>query len=170
MEQIEHEVYLSLGSNLGNREDNLRKAISSIASSYQVDAISSIYNSPPYEMQAESDFLNLCLKIKTKAPSEKLLSDFQQIETSMGRIRIASNSYQSRVIDIDIIFYGTLIIESTTLQIPHAEYPKRKFVLIPLLEIAPDLIDPRNNQSVKQILENCSDPSNLSSYPENIHL
>jgi len=156
---------LSLGSNLGNREENLKTALGVINSRCgNVQRISRIYETPPWGFEADQQFLNLCAAVETNLNPKELLSVFLEIEKEMGRIRQNSDSYTSRPIDIDIISFGERIVETDVLSIPHPRMEMRKFVLLPLQEIAPDFHHPKTAKTIQQIIADCQDVTTVKLY------
>ena len=129
--------YLSLGSNLGNKEDNLTKAVSLISEKVgKVVRRSSFYYSEPWGFQSENSFVNLCIAVETSLAPLDLLHTTQLIERTMGRTRKSKDGlYHDRIIDIDILLYGDQHISLPELQIPHPLMRRRDFVMIPLREI-----------------------------------
>lgn len=151
-------AYLSLGSNLGDREKYLELAEKEIGISSEIRLIarSRIYESEALGMPGNSGrFLNRCLEIKTSLKAPDLLLYLQKIEKGLGRLE--KGGYQPRTIDIDILLYGETITDLPALQIPHQRISERKFVLIPLLEINPALKDPISQKSYREILEKIKD-------------
>ena len=149
-------VYLSIGSNKGNRSVLINKAIDEIEKKIGVIiSRSSIYQSKSWGFDS-NDFYNLCLLIHTDIMPKSLLINLKKIEKSMGREDI-DGSYSDRFIDIDILFYGNIIIDSEDLKIPHPKIEIRKFVLVPMLEIADDYVHPILNKSIKELDNDCSD-------------
>lgn len=147
--EISNTVYFSLGSNLGNRLSNLENALVQIKKSIgAIISCSSVYSTEAIGFETDADFLNICVKCETKHNPEEVLNKIGIIENELGRIRNTTVRYSSRIIDIDIIFFNNLIIKGEMLQIPHYEYQNRLFVLLPLIEICPELRDPRNNQLI----------------------
>ena len=132
-----HQVYLGLGSNLGNKEENLRKAISMI--NEQIGTVvrqSALYVSEPWGFESENDFVNAVICCQTTLTPHQLLRATQRIERQMGRKRKSQDGvYHDRVIDIDILLYDDLTIDTPTLKIPHPLMQQRDFVMIPLEEI-----------------------------------
>lgn len=130
-------TYLSLGSNLGNKEDNLTKAVSLISEKVgKVVRRSSFYYSEPWGFQSENSFVNLCIAVETSLAPLDLLHSTQLIERTMGRTRKSKDGlYHDRIIDIDILLYGDQHISLPELQIPHPLMTRRDFVMIPLREI-----------------------------------
>lgn len=157
-------VYLSIGSNLGNRLSNIQKAVDLIRLRIgNVEKISSVYENPPVGFVSESQFYNICLSINTSLTPIEVLNETQEIEFEVGRVEKTKDSgYTSRIIDVDILFYDDLIFEEPRLKIPHPLFSSRKFVLVPLNEIASKAIDPISLDSMNVFLSNCLDESQLS--------
>lgn len=156
-------AYLLLGSNLGQKLNNLRSAENEI---YQRigDLIqkSSIYKSPPWGFEHNENFLNQVLQINTQHSPDYLLEIILGIERELGRVRsIAKNVYLPRIIDIDILFYNGLIMETEKLVIPHPRLHLRKFTLVPLQEIAPDLVHPVLEKTINELHTMCNDDSEI---------
>jgi 2-amino-4-hydroxy-6-hydroxymethyldihydropteridine diphosphokinase len=157
-------VFLGLGSNLGNREENLNKAKVMIGSSIgSVISSSSLYETEPWGFESKEEFLNMVICIETKLSPSGLLGRILMIESQLGRVR-CDTKYSSRVIDIDILLYDNDIVNEEALIIPHPKIEERRFVLVPLAEIAPDLIHPVLNKSLKSLLQTCSDKSSVVIY------
>lgn len=154
-------AYLSLGSNVGDRKHHLEQAQLELNTrAGAVVAVSSFYENPPVGFHAEQDFLNCCIALRTQLPPSELLTICKTIEFSMGRVKKSTNGeYSSRSIDIDIILYNDLILDSKELTIPHPHFRKRHFVLKPLSDIAFDKKDPETLLTISQLLENCTDQS-----------
>lgn len=136
-------VFLGLGTNMGDKEQNLNAAIAQIE--IKVGSVlrqSTFYSSQPWGYQSENEFLNAVLLVETELDPLGLLARTQGIETMLGRTEKSIQGYVDRIIDIDILLYDELIWEDSTLKIPHPLMVERDFVLIPMLEIAPSLIHP----------------------------
>ncbi|MFV0472169.1 MAG: 2-amino-4-hydroxy-6-hydroxymethyldihydropteridine diphosphokinase [Paludibacteraceae bacterium] len=148
-------VFLGLGTNLGNRPDNLNQAVWMITVEVgEVYSCSSFYESKPWGFQSEYNFLNAVVLVNTPYSPEKLLEILKKIESHIGREPHAKGaSYKDRIIDIDILIYENRIINRPNLTIPHPHIAKREFVLVPLAEIAPDLIIPMQDKTAKQLKE-----------------
>jgi len=154
-------VYLSLGSNLGNRLANLQKAIFHIQQKAgKILDISAVYENPAFGFEGD-DFLNIVLSILTPLEPKELLDTLLQIEVDFGRIR-SNAGYSSRTLDIDIIYYGTEVINDDDLVIPHPQMQHRNFVLKPLGDIAPQFYHPVLYKDTRNLLQECRDKSKLS--------
>tara|TARA_B100000161_G_scaffold245360_1_gene200233 strand:- start:1081 stop:1563 length:483 start_codon:yes stop_codon:yes gene_type:complete len=149
-------VYLSIGSNKGNRSVLINKAIDEIDKKIgKIISRTSIYQSKSWGFDS-NDFYNLSLLIDTDIEPKSLLINLKKIEKSMGREDI-DGSYSDRFIDIDILFYDNIIIDSEDLKIPHPKIEIRKFVLVPMLEIADDYVHPILNKTIRQLDNECDD-------------
>ncbi len=140
-------VYLSLGSNLGNREANLRAALERL----EVRRVSPIYESEPVEFTAQPFFLNLVAETGTDLMPLQYLGFTQDIERELGRMRGIDKG--PRVIDIDILTFGTHLIHTPELEVPHPRLHERRFVLVPLADLAPELCHPVTRRTVREMLD-----------------
>jgi len=155
-------IYLSLGSNIGDRIYNIEKAINLMLDSDIIhNAVqSSFYESEPYGFLEQDYFLNIALKAQTELSVSELLYFVKTTEYLTGRV--IRDRWHEREIDIDIIFYEHLICNNKFISIPHKEFRLRNFVLIPLLEIDPNFIDPLTKKIITQLLDECTDNSKVS--------
>ena len=145
-----HTIYLSLGSNLGDRAENLRAAVEALAPEIRVIKKSSIYETPPWGVREQPPFLNQVLLTESNLPPRALLRFLKEREKILGRV--PSFRYGPRLIDIDILFYDDLLLESPTLTLPHPRIPERAFVLVPLVELAPNLRHPALGKTMQELL------------------
>lgn len=137
----------------------------------KINKIASLYQSEPYGFSAESDFLNTCISLTTHLSVDEFLNKTQLIERKLGRTeKSEKGAYESRIIDLDIIFFGSEIHENERLKVPHSEYTKRLFVLAPLNEIATNFSDPLSGKSIKTLLKECIDESAISIYKKDFSL
>jgi 2-amino-4-hydroxy-6-hydroxymethyldihydropteridine diphosphokinase len=144
-----HIIYISLGSNLGDRLANLRNAMTNISPEVKAVAKSSIYETEPWGYSDQPSFLNQIIKANTDLAPFDLLAFFKEIEVSMGRQE--TFRFGPRLIDLDILFYDDLVLNTPKLTIPHPRIIERAFVLIPLVEIAPDLYHPVIGKTIQQL-------------------
>ena len=149
----EHIVYLALGSNLGNRAANLKEAIASLPPQMEVKAKSKVYETPPWGYAEQEKFLNQVLRVNTYLTPEQLLKHLKRLEVALGRKASFQNG--PRLIDIDILFYDDLVFESPVLVIPHPRVHERGFVLLPMMDIAPDFVHPVKQKSVRDLIAGC---------------
>ena len=149
----EHTVYLALGSNLGDRLANLKQAIDSLTPQMEVKAKSSVYETPPWGYEDQPKFLNQVVKAKTYLDPEPLLKHLKRLEVALGRQASFPNG--PRLIDMDILFYDELILNTSSLVIPHPRLHERGFVLLPLMELGPDLVHPLSKKSVREMAAQC---------------
>ena len=155
-------VYLSLGSNLGNRLANLQKAIFRIQQKVgSILDISSVYENPAIGFEGDQ-FLNIVISVLTPLSPTELLDTLLQIEQYFGRVRSEDGGYSSRTLDIDIIYYGSEIINNDDLVIPHPQMQHRNFVLKPLGDIAPQFYHPVLHKDTRNLLQECKDRSKLT--------
>jgi deoxyguanosine kinase len=160
--------YIALGSNKGDKFKNLQDAIDLIHARIGIIIrISKVYKSPAFGFESD-DFLNACLVVESDLQAQKVLEQLLVIEVELGRVRSKKSTYEARTIDLDIVFVQDDIIDTNTLQVPHPEMQKRKFVLLPLNDVAPSVKHPILNKEVSELLETCEDESILE--PINIWL
>lgn len=160
-------VYLSLGSNIGDRVGFIQQATSLLSSNENINIVStsSFYESEPWQMDSDNWFVNAVIQISTALSPEELLKECQKIETFLGRKRQEKNlGYTDRTIDIDIICYDNEIINNQNLTIPHRYFHKRAFVLVPMLEIAEDFIHPIFGKTVEELFEDIENPEMVCLY------
>ena len=150
-------AYLSLGSNLGDREANLREAVRRLRDFSEVVAISSFYETEPVEFTNQPWFLNIAVGLQTDLMPRQLLTAVLKIERDMGRRRLQPKGPRS--IDIDILLFGATVVEDPKLVIPHPAMHERNFVLKPLAEIAPGAKHPVLKKSIKELLEDLPQPA-----------
>jgi 2-amino-4-hydroxy-6-hydroxymethyldihydropteridine diphosphokinase len=143
-------VYLGLGSNLGNRESNLDMALKLLGERMRLGKRSSLYDTEPIGNASQPRFLNLVVQAYTRLTPENLLKLAKGIELRMGR---HSKTGEPRPIDIDILLFGSLVVKTPDLVIPHPRMDERLFVMTPLAEIAPDLVHPLTGQTIKKMRE-----------------
>lgn len=149
---METTAYLSLGSNVGNRAHHLRDATARLLHCGRVLSVSSIYETEPVDFTEQPWFLNCALALATTHPPQQLMTELLRIEKDMGRERTQPKG--PRTIDIDLLLYGDVILNSAGLTIPHPQMHRRRFVLEPLAEIAPEARHPLLQRSVRELLEN----------------
>tara|TARA_Y100000768_G_scaffold9331_2_gene6587 strand:+ start:718 stop:1194 length:477 start_codon:yes stop_codon:yes gene_type:complete len=153
-------VFLSLGSNLGDRNKNLLRSIEYLETISKIIKISSIYETKPFRVEIkQNDFLNLVVEIEYKNSPYDLLENISQIEKKLGRVRSEKRN-EPREIDIDIIFFDDLIINEKKIIIPHPRFSERLFVLEPMNEIAPEFLDPLTKKRIKDLLIDAQNSSN----------
>lgn len=156
------QVFIGFGSNLGDKLVNIKIAINLINNELgSIVRQSSLYESEPWGFDSSEMFVNGVLEIRTKFSAELLLVGLKKIESDLGRKEKTTTVYTDRLIDLDILYYGDKIITMNGLEIPHPRIYDRRFVLEPMVEIAPNFIDIRVHKSMKELLNMCSDASLL---------
>ncbi len=145
-----NQVYLSLGSNVGDRQANLGKAVERLERKGRVVSVSSFYETEPVEFTHQAWFLNCAVSVETAETPEQLMATILQIEQEMGRQRVQPKG--PRTIDIDILLIGDKVIDSPELTVPHPAMHKRRFVLEPLAEIAPTVLHPILKKTILELL------------------
>jgi len=154
-------TYLSLGTNLGKKLDNLQNAVNLIAQKVgRVTKVSSIYKTKSWGFKSD-DFFNICIEVSTNLNPESLLDKVLQIEKELGRTRESSDDYKARTIDIDVLLFDDDIIFYNDLKVPHPRMLERKFVLVPLTEIAPNVKHPIEKKTILMCLQGCDDNTNI---------
>jgi 2-amino-4-hydroxy-6-hydroxymethyldihydropteridine diphosphokinase len=147
--ELNMQVYLGLGSNLGERQANLARSLKLLSESVHIEQVSSLYETEPVGHTEQPSFLNAVCRAQTELGPLQLLSLIKGIEASLGRVPSFLNA--PRPIDIDIILYDSLVMGTPELTIPHPRFKERAFVLIPLLEIAPDLRHPASGDRIRDM-------------------
>jgi len=153
-----HRAFIGIGSNLGDRKANYLEAIQRIQqiAGTRVVKQSSLYESEPLG-DAKTWFVNAVIEIETEASADELLKRLKAIEAAMGRKRVRGKRWGSRIIDLDILFFDSEIINKRTLKVPHPELHNRRFVLAPLSELAPQLIHPKLTVTISELLAGLKD-------------
>ena len=147
---MDHIVYLALGSNIGRRLHNLKSAVSNLAPQMLVKKRSPVYETPPWGFTEQAPFLNQVVKVETYLEPEPLLQHLKRLEMALGRVPNFRNG--PRLIDIDILFFDDLILDTPPLIVPHPRLHERAFVLVPLNDIGPDFVHPLLKKPVSKLL------------------
>jgi len=161
-------AYIGIGSNLGNKNTNIKKSIKLLKEKCEVTKISSLYETEPIGYKAQDYFLNCVVKIRTNFNPEQLLKFLQSIENKLKRVREIKNG--PRTIDLDILFYGNDIVNANNLIIPHPRLHERRFALVPLNEIAPEFVHPLLKRKVNSILKNLNSKDIVKLYKKSKEL
>ena len=159
-------VYLSLGSNKGNRVFNIQKAVELLAAVDGIDVLylSSLYETEPWGVKNQNWFINAVVELNVSLLPEELLNHCNLIEASLGRNRNLEKRWGERTIDIDILFYNDEIIEKENLIVPHISLHQRAFVLVPLLELAEHFVHPVYKKTIRQLYQELENPENVVLY------
>ncbi len=159
-------AYLCLGGNIGDREASIHQALEKInRQAGKIISRSGIFETAAWGVTNQQAYLNVCVGIETELSSDKLIKVLLEIEKELGRERNLYHTYEPRTIDIDILFYENEIIHRDDLTVPHPRLHLRKFVLIPLSEIAGTYVHPALNKTIFDLLKECEDTSEVSTYP-----
>ena len=161
-----HRVHLGIGSNLGDRRANTAEAIEKVSAlpGTRVVRASSLYESEPLG-NAKTWFVNSVIEVETELGPEALLEKLKAIEEAMGRKRVKGKRWGSRIIDLDILLFDQDVVDKRTLKIPHPEMHKRRFVLLPLAELAPQVVHPQLGQTVSTMLATVQDDKRVVLMP-----
>jgi len=157
-------AYLGLGSNLGNRRRNLAQALQQMSQQVTVERVSSVYETEPVGYEEQPLFLNAACRISTELSPEQLLGLAKEIEAKLGRVPSFSNV--PRPIDIDILFYDDKVVSSQELTVPHPCLAERAFVLVPLAEIAPELVHPQSGRTISELLSDLGTPAGVGKWAQ----
>lgn len=161
-------AYLGLGSNLGNRQRNLKQALRLLSLQVKMDKLSSIYETEPMGYQEQPPFLNAVCKVSTNLSPYELLYLAKDVERQLGRKTSFANA--PRPIDIDILIYNNEVVQTGELTIPHPHLVERAFVLVPLAEISPDLVHPEKGWTISELLNNLEFVGGVQKWSEAIEL
>src|SRR5580765_8254911 len=161
---VAHQVYVGVGSNIGDRKENFLEALGRLAKLPETKILkeSSLYESEPLG-DSKDWYVNGAIEIETKFKPDMLLKKLKNIERTMGRKKVKKR-WGARIIDLDILLFDAMVVKKKTLKIPHPEMPKRKFVLIPLSEIAPQVIHPELGVTISELLINVKDDKKIHLY------
>ncbi len=159
-------VYLSLGSNMGDRLGYLQQATSILAAHKDINIVStsSFYETEPWQMESKNWFVNAVVQISTTLSPEALLDETQRIEVQLGRTKNSAKDYADRTVDIDLLFYDDLIMHTGELTVPHPLMHKRAFMLVPMLEIAQDYVHPLFKKTISALYDELENPEMVYLY------
>ncbi len=165
-------VYLSLGSNKGDRIGYVQQATRLLGACENVSIIrtSAFYETEPWNMSSDTWFVNAVVEIKTKLSPKELLAECKRIEAQLGRTPAKSGNYEDRTIDIDILFYGNEIIQDEEITIPHKYVHLRAFTLVPLLELIPDFVHPVLHKSITDLHSDLENPEMVFLYGTRVEI
>lgn len=157
-------AYLGFGSNIGNRSEFIEKAIEEVRGlkGTEIIKLSSIYETEPWGVSGQGDYLNSAAEIRTELEPQELLGELKRIEKTLGRSD--AKRWSEREIDIDLLFYDDRIIDAEAMKVPHPQIENRRFVLVPLTEISPLLIHPVFKKSVTELLRETTDDLKVIKY------
>jgi 2-amino-4-hydroxy-6-hydroxymethyldihydropteridine diphosphokinase len=163
---VPHRAYIGIGSNLGDRKANAAEAVDRLSKlpATRIVRASSLYESEPLG-DAKTWFVNSVIEVETDFPPDELLKRLKAIEKAMGRKPVKGKRWGSRVIDLDILLCDQEVVEKRTLRVPHPEMHKRRFVLLPLAELAPHVVHPGLGQSVSALLASVKDDKRVTLLP-----
>jgi 2-amino-4-hydroxy-6-hydroxymethyldihydropteridine diphosphokinase len=161
------EVFLGFGCNLGDRRENIRRGLRKLKEhpKIEIEKISGLYETEPLEMKSKNPFLNGVAAIEAKLIPQKLLTFLEEVEQELGRPKQSKNLKLDRNFDLDILFYNDLVFSIPGLTVPHSQAHRRKFVLIPMLEIAPDFEHPYLKIPLKRVLQELDSPEKVALCP-----
>ena len=159
-------AYLSIGSNIGERLKFIEQAVSFLGLCEEIEVVqtSALYETEPWGVKDQNWFLNVAVEINTTLSPQDLLVKCNQIESTLGRTRDVEKRWGERTVDIDIVFYGKQIINTDILVVPHTRMHERAFVLVPMLEIAPEFVHPIFNKSMVDLYESLVDVEDVFLY------
>jgi 2-amino-4-hydroxy-6-hydroxymethyldihydropteridine diphosphokinase len=155
-------VYIGLGSNMGNKIEACRKALVLLARAGRITAVSSFYATEPIGYPDQEEFINAVVELETELSPMALLASCHVIEDELGRRRLMH--WGPRTVDLDILLYGSQVIENSELSVPHPLMAVRRFVLVPLCEIAPQAVHPVLHKTAEQLLRKLEDPYRVKRY------